>query len=118
VPAAMCGVAGLRPSYGRYPADGMPLTTNKFDQGGCLARTVEDLALFDAVQTGETAPLLAKPLKGVRIGVAPFYMAGLDPEIAKTADDTLRRMRDGGAESICFVTVMPPARSSFGSSIS
>ncbi|MET3840339.1 amidase family protein [Bradyrhizobium sp. OAE829] len=98
VPAAMCGVSGLRPTYGRYPADGiMPLTTNKFDQGGCVARTVEDLALFDAVQTGETAPLPAKPLKGVRIGVPPFYMAGLDPEIAKTAEQTFRRLRDGGA---------------------
>jgi indoleacetamide hydrolase len=40
VPASMCGLAGLRPSYGRYPDDGiLPLAQPKFDQSGSLART-------------------------------------------------------------------------------
>ena len=48
VPASMCGLAGLRPSFGRYPDDRiMPLTVNKFDQVGPLARSVADLLLFD-----------------------------------------------------------------------
>jgi indoleacetamide hydrolase len=101
VPAAMCGIAGLRPTYGRYPGAGiMPLTTDKFDQGGALTRAVEDLALFDAVETGETEPLVARPLKGVRIGVAPFYMAQLDPEIDSATQEALHRLRDAGAEIV------------------
>jgi Asp-tRNA(Asn)/Glu-tRNA(Gln) amidotransferase A subunit family amidase len=40
VPASMCGLAGLRSTFGRYPDDGiMPLTVNKFDQVGPLARS-------------------------------------------------------------------------------
>src|SRR6202043_1542710 len=58
VPATMCGLAGLRPSFGRYPGDGiMPLTDPKFDQAGPLARCVGDLGLFDAAVTGDRAPL-------------------------------------------------------------
>jgi len=72
VPATMCGLAGLRPSFGRYPGDGiMRLTDNKFDQVGPVARSVEDLALFDAVMTGDSSPLVPTPLQGVRIGISP-----------------------------------------------
>ena len=47
VPASMCGVAGLRPTYGRYSGKGiLSITTNKFDQPGPLARSVADLALL------------------------------------------------------------------------
>ena len=54
VPASMCGLAGLRPSFGRYPDDGiMPLTVNKFDQVGPLARSVADLLMFDLAVSGE-----------------------------------------------------------------
>ena len=76
IPAGMCGICGLRPTYGRYPDDGiMPLTTNKFDQVGPLARTVEDLALFDSAITGDMSPLAVIDLKGVRIGIADFFLA-------------------------------------------
>jgi|RhiMethySRZTD1v2_1073278.scaffolds.fasta_scaffold1854347_2 hypothetical protein len=54
VPAVAPGVAGLRPSFGRYLDDGiMPLTANKFDEVGPLARSVADLALFDTAVTSE-----------------------------------------------------------------
>src|SRR5439155_6700170 len=81
VPASMCGLAGLRPSFGRYPDDGiMPLTTNKLDQVGPLTRSVADLVLFDTVVTGQHAQLAALPLKGVRIGISPeYFLSGLDP---------------------------------------
>ena len=52
VPASMCGVAGFRPSFGRYPAAGMmALTLDKLDQPAPLARSVIDLVLFDQVVT-------------------------------------------------------------------
>jgi mandelamide amidase len=98
VPSTMCGLSGLRPTYGRYPNDGiMPLTDDKFDQVGPLARSVEDLALFDAAVTGETSLLAAVDLKGVRIGIADFFMIDLDPEVERVVSSALDRLRAAGA---------------------
>jgi mandelamide amidase len=99
VPATMCGLAGLRPSYGRYPDDGiMPLTADKFDQVGPVARTVADLALFDAVVTGEPRQVTATPLNGARIGVSPdYFFASLDPEIERVGNEALQRLSAAGA---------------------
>ena len=84
IPSTMCGLAGFRPTYGRYPDDGiMPLSNSKFDQVGPVARSVEDLALFDTAITGEATPLSAVDLKGVRIGVADYFMSDLDPEVER-----------------------------------
>ena len=52
VPASFCGIAGLRPSVGRYPGAGVMPITPRWDTGGPLARTVADLILFDSVVTG------------------------------------------------------------------
>jgi len=95
----MCGLAGLRPSHGRYPIDGiMPLTDKKFDQVGPLARSVADLTLFDAVVTGETTQRAPTPLEGVRIGVSPeYFMSGLDPEVGRVTDEALLKLRAAGA---------------------
>ncbi len=99
VPATMCGLAGLRPSFGRYPGDGfMSLTVNRFDQVGPVARSVADLALFDAAETGDRARLATTPLKGVRIGVSPeYFLAGLDPEVERITNDAFRRLSAAGA---------------------
>jgi indoleacetamide hydrolase len=98
VPASMCGLAGLRPSYGRYPDDGiMPLSTGKFDQVGPLARSVGDLDLFDRVVIGQRTQLAAIPLKGVRIGIAPdYYLNGLDPEVERITMKALQKLREMG----------------------
>jgi len=98
IPSTMCGICGLRPTYGRYPDDGiMPLTTSGFDQVGPLARTVEDLALFDSVVSGDSSPLPVVDLAGVRIGVADFFFADLDSEVERVAQAALDRLRDAGA---------------------
>jgi mandelamide amidase len=99
VPATMCGLAGLRPSFGRYPGDGiMPLTDNKFDQVGPLARSVGDLALFDAVVAGDTSPLAVTPLNGVRIGISPeYFLSGLDPEVERITTKAFDKLRAAGA---------------------
>jgi mandelamide amidase len=75
----------------------MPLTTSGFDQVGPLARTVEDLALFDSVVSGDGSPLPVVDLKGVRIGVADFFFADLDSEVERVAQLALDRLRDAGA---------------------
>jgi mandelamide amidase len=99
VPAAMCALAGLRPSYGRYPDDGiMPITNDKFDQVGPVARTVADLALFDAVVTGEPRQVAATPLAGARIGVSPeYFFTGLDPEVERVSNEALQKLSAVGA---------------------
>jgi Asp-tRNA(Asn)/Glu-tRNA(Gln) amidotransferase A subunit family amidase len=62
VPAAMCGIAGLRPTTTRYVSTGVVPITPLFDQVGPHARTVGDLALFDSVATGDWSSLPATEL--------------------------------------------------------
>jgi indoleacetamide hydrolase len=102
VPASMCGVAGLRPSFERYPDEGiMPLTEAKFDQVGPLARSIGDLALFDAVMAGDRTPLRATPLQGVRIGIAPeSLLRDLDPEVERITAEAFHKLRAAGVTLI------------------
>jgi AtzE family amidohydrolase len=87
VPAALCGVFGLRPTYGRLSRSGMRLFSASLDVGGPLARTAEDLALvYDALQGPDpedptcvgrgvepALPELPQGLEGLRIAVAGGY---------------------------------------------
>jgi mandelamide amidase len=99
VPASFCGLAGLRPTFGRYSNAGvMPLAEHKFDQLGPLAREVRDLVLFDSVVTGAHEPLAPIALKQVRIAISPQYLnAGVDPEMSRIVDAALARLVSAGA---------------------
>jgi mandelamide amidase len=118
VPATMCGLAGLRPSFGRYPGDGvMPLTMNKFDQVGPLARSVKDLALFDSVVTGDASPLVETPLSGVRIGVSPeYFLSGLDPEVERITSEAFLKLRAAGA-TLVWAEIPEAAKAAMGAAI-
>src|SRR5918992_5679722 len=95
IPAALCGVAGFRPTTGRYPdcstmpppqarvTSRLPLPTvgcwpsagivpisHTRDTAGLIARSVADLVLLDAAITGETPALAQVDLHGLRLGVA------------------------------------------------
>jgi mandelamide amidase len=97
VPAALCGICGFRPTTGRYPTDGTAPITPLFDQIGPHARTVEDLALFDAVMTGDARPIASAALRGLRLGLArSYYFTGLDPEVEHRMDAVLARLREAG----------------------
>jgi indoleacetamide hydrolase len=98
VPASMCGLAGWRPTFGRYPNTGlMALTTNKFDQVGTLARTVADLSLFDTALTGDR-PETATSLKDMRIGISPeYFWSGLEPEVERLCNEALQKLSEAGA---------------------
>ena len=99
VPASMCGLAGLRPTYGRYPGEGtLSITQDKFDQPGALARSVSDLVLFDAVVTGDMRPIARAPLDGVRLGIAPgFFFEGLDEDVERIVVAALGKLETAGA---------------------
>lgn len=97
IPSTMCGICGFRPTYGRYPDSGiMALTEDKFDQVGPLARTVEDIALFDAVITRDMSPLERVGLTGIRVGVADFFFTDLDAEVERVANAALDTLRAAG----------------------
>ncbi len=101
VPAAMCGIAGFRPTTTRYPSTGVAPITPLFDQVGPHARSVADLALFDSVVTGDWTPLRPTPLKGVKLGVARgYWFLGLDPEVDRVAGEALRKLQDAGVQLV------------------
>ena len=101
VPAALCGIAGFRPTTGRYPNDGCAPITSLFDQIGPHARHVADLALFDAVVTGDHSPLMVPELEGLRLGIArDYYFSGLDPAVAAVVENVLQRLADAGVKII------------------
>ena len=90
VPAALCGVFGLRPTFGRLSRAGMRLFASSLDVGGPFAASVADLALaYDALQGPDpddpacaarepepVVPALRQGIAGVRIAVAGGYFAG------------------------------------------
>ncbi len=101
VPAALCGIAGFRPTTGRYPNDGCAPISALFDQIGPIARCVADLALFDAVITGDDSPLAQPALDGLRLGISrEYYFAGLDPGVAAVVEGVLQRLADAGVKII------------------
>jgi Asp-tRNA(Asn)/Glu-tRNA(Gln) amidotransferase A subunit family amidase len=96
IPAALCGIAGLRTTLGRWPVDGMMPASHSRDVIGPFGRSVSDLALIDSVISGE--PLVKKhSLKGLRLGV-PRSTAweDLDPATAALAEAALVTLQKAG----------------------
>jgi Asp-tRNA(Asn)/Glu-tRNA(Gln) amidotransferase A subunit family amidase len=100
VPAAMCGVAGLRPSTGRYPSRGVMPIAPRLDSLGPMARNVEDLILFDSVLRPQSMPMTPIPLRQVRLGVPSIAWSGLDEELERVATLALQRLDEAGVELI------------------
>lgn len=98
VPAALCGIAGFRPTTGRYSTQGCVPISPLFDQVGPHARSVADLALFDSVVAGDWRKLEAAPLEGLRLGVVrDYWFTDLDPEVERLTQLALARLEDAGA---------------------
>jgi aspartyl-tRNA(Asn)/glutamyl-tRNA(Gln) amidotransferase subunit A len=112
-PAALCGLTGLKPTYGRVSRYGMIAFASSLDQGGPMAKTAEDNALLlqtmagfdhrDSTSMNVAVPDyvagLSKNLSGLKIGVPKeYFSAGLDPEIASAIEASLDEYRKMGAE--------------------
>jgi indoleacetamide hydrolase len=96
IPAAFCGIAGFRPSTGRYSADGVLLLSTTFDTVGPMGRTARDLDLLDAAVTGRP-PVDAAPLRGVRLAVPrAYYWDDAEPAVAAACEAALARLCDAG----------------------
>jgi len=97
IPAAYCGIAGFRPTTGRYSTSGCIPITHLFDQVGPLARHVGDLALFDSVVANDWLPPAQVSLRGLRLGVVrDYWFRDLDPEVARLSEHALERLEDAG----------------------
>jgi Asp-tRNA(Asn)/Glu-tRNA(Gln) amidotransferase A subunit family amidase len=101
VPAAMCGIAGFRPTTKRYLSTGVLPITALFDQVGPHARSVADLALFDSVVTGDWKPMRPTALEGVKLGVGRgYWFRDLDPAVERIATTALSKLQDAGVELV------------------
>ncbi|HXV07606.1 MAG TPA: amidase family protein, partial [Burkholderiales bacterium] len=101
IPAALSGICGLRPTTGRWPQRGVIPISPLFDTVGPHARTVADLALLDAVVTGNTRLAPMSSLRGVRLAVSPaYFLAGLHPETERVTQAALARLEEAGAQIV------------------
>lgn len=114
-PAAFCGIAGIKPTYGRCSRWGIVAFASSLDQAGPVARTVEDNAIllrsmagFDAKDsTSADVPVpdfraaVARGVKGLRIGVPEEYrLPGTPPEIEALWEQGLAWLRGAGAVTV------------------
>ncbi|WP_199087351.1 amidase [Bosea sp. ASV33] len=112
-PSASCGLAGLKPTYGRVSRSGVYPHGYTFDTAGPLARTVEDCALMLEVVAGHDpesigsidepvpryAAALSEDIRGLRLGLVRHWYADVaDPEIVKAVDEAAERLASLGAE--------------------
>jgi aspartyl-tRNA(Asn)/glutamyl-tRNA(Gln) amidotransferase subunit A len=114
-PAALCGVVGMKPTYGRVSRYGLIAFASSLDQIGPFARTVADAALLlqataghdphDSTSANEPVPdylaSLERPIEGLRIGVPKeFFAAGLDPEVGRVVREALAVFERLGAKLV------------------
>ena len=114
-PAAFCGVAGIKPTYGRCSRYGIVAFASSLDQAGPFARTVEDCAILlrsmsghdpkDSTSADRPVPdfraAVARGVNGLRIGVPREYRAdGMPAEIEALWQQGLAWLRDAGAEIV------------------
>ena len=97
IPAAVTGIAGFRPTVGRYSGEGIVPLSHTRDTAGPMGQTVADVALLDAAIVREV-PVTAADLKGTRIGVArEYFFQNLDADTTKVMSATLAKLTAAGA---------------------
>ncbi|MCC7461604.1 MAG: indoleacetamide hydrolase [Gammaproteobacteria bacterium] len=97
LPAALCGIVGLRPTVGRYPGGGVVPISPTRDTVGPMARTVADTAVVDSVITGEEGRLETIDLATLRLGVPRgYFYENLEPAVAAAMEHFLATLRAHG----------------------
>lgn len=111
-PAALCGITGLKPTYGLVSRYGMIAFASSLDQGGVLARNAEDTGLMLQVMAGfdpkdstsvdrpvpDYRATLQDSIKGLRIGVPKeYFSAGLNPHTEQAVRTALAEFEKLGA---------------------
>ncbi len=114
-PAALCGISGIKPTYGRVSRYGMIAFASSLDQGGIFAKTAEDCALALNVMAGfdskdstsadlpvpDYTQTLNQSIQGLKIGVPKeFFSSGLDSDVAVLIQDALNEYEKLGAQLV------------------
>jgi aspartyl-tRNA(Asn)/glutamyl-tRNA(Gln) amidotransferase subunit A len=114
-PAALCGVVGLKPTYGRISRYGLVAFASSLDQIGPFTKDVRDSALLlevlsgvdplDSTSVPQPVPRYASKLdggiKGLKVGLAKEYMiGGLDPDVKQAVDAAVKQLEQLGAEVV------------------
>jgi aspartyl-tRNA(Asn)/glutamyl-tRNA(Gln) amidotransferase subunit A len=114
-PAALCGITGIKPTYGRVSRYGMIAFASSLDQAGPMARSAEDAALMLQVMAGfdprdstcaeqpvpDYPAALAGSIAGLRIGLpAEFFAEGLDGAVAASIQSAMDELTRLGAELV------------------
>lgn len=112
-PAALCGLVGLKPTYGRVSRYGIVAFASSLDQVGPMTKRVEDAAiLYDAFAGHDpmestssrtpfeaVRPSLGQSIKGLRVGVPKEYLpAGMAAEVRSNFDQSLKVLESLGAQ--------------------
>ncbi|MBS1244810.1 MAG: gatA, partial [Deltaproteobacteria bacterium] len=115
-PASLCGVVGVKPTYGRVSRYGMIAFASSLDQGGPITRTVADAAMLLGVIAGydrrdstcvdipvpDYLSAADRPVKGLRVGLPKEYYegGGLSPEVREAVEKALKALTDQGAVAV------------------
>ena len=114
-PASLCGVVGMKPTYGRVSRFGLTAFASSLDQIGPLGRSVEDCArmmevisgydAMDSTSVARSVPdytaSLTPGLQGVKIGVPKEYFTkGLDGEVEAVIENAISVLKEKGAEIV------------------
>ena len=114
-PAALCGLTGLKPTYGVVSRYGMIAFASSLDQGGPMAKSAEDCALLLSAMAGfdarDSTSLdrppedycreLEKPLAGLKIGLPKeFFGEGMAADVRSAVEEALAEYRRAGAVTV------------------
>jgi len=100
IPAAACGIVGLKPSFGEISTDGIVPLSRTFDHAGPLTQTVADASLVYHGLRGDAGavPPAPMPVSGLRLAVPRRYFCDLlDDEVRARFEEALARLRGAGA---------------------
>jgi aspartyl-tRNA(Asn)/glutamyl-tRNA(Gln) amidotransferase subunit A len=138
-PAGLCGITGLKPTYGRVSRYGLVAFASSLDQIGPLAQSAEDAALLleviaghdrrDSTSVPKDVPAysqsVGKPLAGLRLGIArEHFAAGLDGEVERAVREAIKVYESLGAKIVdvslphgkygvaCYYVIAPSEASS------
>src|SRR2546423_3800259 len=114
-PASLCGIVGVKPSYGRVSRFGLTAFASSLDQVGPLTKTVRDSAMIMNAMAGrdpqDSSSLpdpvpdytkdLERDLKGIRLGVPKEYrVEGINPQVSSAVNAAIKQLESLGAEIV------------------
>lgn len=96
IPAAACGVVGLKPSLGEVPTEGVVPLCMTFDHVGPITRNVDDAAILWAILTNRRIPRIDAPApSGITVGaLGGYFTALLEREVRDAFDSAIARLRE------------------------